>query len=296
MDNYKLIKKLSKGSYGNIYLINDKFNHKYVLKKIDIIDKDSEIKMNKSEILIGFFNKCPFLINYYDIFTTTSNLYLIMKYCPQGTLKDYLKNNLSIEKKNNLVSNIISGIQYLHNNKVIHRDLKSDNILIYNDTPLISDFGTCCILNEFEYFGKTSIGTPYYLSPEIASGINHTYKADIYSLGCILCEVYKNKLPYSGVNIGNLFYNVSKSKMDIILSNNNIDYLIKKMLNNDPSKRPSINQIISYFDTKISDTETKCFRKDKSFMDNLKKYNLLNESITTVIQKIIKTKIKLPQV
>ena len=83
------------------------------------------------------------------------------------------------------------------------------------------------LLEKYEYFAKTSIGTPYYLSPEIASGNNHTYQADIYSLGCILCEIYKNKLPYSGINLGNLFYNVSKNKMNIVLNVSNlIDYLI----------------------------------------------------------------------
>ena len=138
-----------------------------------------------------------------------------MNYCNQGTLKTYLKKKLDINKKNQIVSYIISGLQYLHNNKVIHRDIKSDNILIKDNIPIISDFGTCRILNEFEYFGNTAIGTPYYLSPEIASGTNHTYQADIYSLGCVLCEIYKNKLPYSGKNIGNLFYNVSKSRMDV---------------------------------------------------------------------------------
>lgn len=294
MDNYKLLKNLDRGSFGNIYLISDKLNKQFVLKKIDLVKKTSENKMNCSEILIGAFNNCPFIMNYHDYHISKNSLYLIMNYCNQGTLKTYLKKKLDMNKKNQIVSYIISGLQYLHNNKVIHRDIKSDNILIKDNIPIISDFGTCRILNEFEYFGNTAIGTPYYLSPEIASGTNHTYQADIYSLGCVLCEIYKNKLPYSGKNIGNLFYNVSKSRMDVFLSNSNIDFLIKRMLDNTPTRRPSINQAQNYFDTKIYMLNSQTFKKDKKFMENIKLYNNKSYNVTDLITKIKNNKVSLP--
>lgn len=294
MDNYKILKNLDRGSFGSIYLVTDKLNKQYVLKKIDLVKSVSENKMNCSEVLIGVFNNCPYIMKYQDFHLSKNSLYLIMKYCKKGTLKLYLKNKLDINKKNKVISSIISGIQYLHNNKVIHRDLKSDNILMDDGSPIISDFGTCKILNEFEYFGNTAIGTPYYLSPEIASGTNHTYQADIYSLGCILCEVYKNKLPYSGKNIGNLFYNVSRSKMDIYLTNSNIDILIKRMLNNDPSKRPSINQVQTYFDTKVFLSDSLIFKKDKVFMEKVKLYNMKSNNIQNLVSKIKSDRISLP--
>ena len=286
MNNYKLIKSLGNGSYGNIYLVSDHNKKEHVIKKINL--NKNEEKMNNSEILIGMFNNCPNLISYHDLFDSNNSLYLVMSYYPQGTLKNYLQITKPNDKtKNFIVSNIISGVQYLHNNKVIHRDLKSDNILIKDNIPVICDFGTCRILDKYEYFAKTSIGTPYYLSPEIASGNNHTYQADIYSLGCILCEIYKNKLPYSGVNLGNLFYNVSKNKMNIALNVSNItDYLIKHTLNNDPTKRPSINQIQNFFDTKIYFEDYVCYRKDKVFRQKIDSY----QKITKIKDLIFKIK------
>ena len=141
-----------------------------------------------------------------------------------------------------------------------------------NGHVYLADFGTCCILDEFEYFGKTAIGTPYYISPEIIEGKQYTYQTDIYSLGCLFCEIYKNKLPYNGVNLANLYYNVMNSNKVISLNNSKFDNLIKSMISKNCIHRPLIQIVISEFcDIYKQEPPIILFKKDKEFSSKIQK-------------------------
>lgn len=278
MNSYKFIKNIGTGSYGNILLVK-KNNEYYAMKELNLADmkNDKEKKMLINEIIIGFYHNCPYINKYDKILFKNNKIYLRMKYFRNGNLKQYLKKNrLTLDQKNKIIKEIMMAIQYLHYNKVIHRDIKTENILIDNDHIYLADFGTCCILSEFEYFGKTAIGTPYYISPEIIEGKEYTYQTDIYSLGCLLCEVYKNKLPYNGANLSNLYYNVMNSNKVITFNKTGIDNLIKKMITKDCINRPLIQSVIYEFDSIYkSSKQTILFKKDKKFSYNIqKKYNI----------------------
>ena len=188
------------------------------------------------------------------------------------------------------------AIQYLHYNKIIHRDIKTENILVDDGKVYLADFGTCHILPEFEYFGKTAIGTPYYISPEIIEGKSYTYHTDIYSLGCLFCEIYKNKLPYGGQNLGNLYYNVMNSNKIIKFTNSSIDNIIQRMIDKNSINRPLIQNLISEFDSNYKPSKpTILFKKDKKFCHKLKKKYQIpinwENFINTLNNKIILPKI-----
>jgi NIMA (never in mitosis gene a)-related kinase len=278
MNSYQFVKNIGTGSYGNILLVK-KENRYYAMKELNLNDmkNDKEKQMLINEIIIGFYHNCRYINKYDKILFKNNKIYLRMKYFKEGTLKNYLKKkSLTLYQKNNIVRQILLAVQYLHYNKVIHRDIKSDNILIDNGNISLADFGTCCILSEFEYFGKTAIGTPYYISPEIIEGKEYTYQTDIYSLGCLFCEIYKNKLPYNGNNLGGLYYNVMHSKKVINFNNSNIDNLIKKMISKNHIDRPFIQNVIHEFDIINKPLyQTKLFKKDKNFSKHIqKKYNI----------------------
>ena len=279
MDKYKFIKKIGIGSYGSIYLVQNIYNKKYsAMKELDLtLTSTKEKHMIINEIIIGSFHNCPYIIKYDEVLFKNNKIYLKMNYCKQGNLKKYLEQNKNLtSQKNIILRKVLFAVQYLHYNKVIHRDIKSDNILMHEGNPYLADFGTCCILNDFEYFGKTCIGTPYYISPEIIEGKDYTYYTDIYSLGCLFCEIYKNKLPYNGNNLYNLYYNVMNSKHSIIFNNSNMDLLIKSMINKSYFDRPTIQELILKFNeiSKFKDN-IDFFKKDKFFSSKIKKtYNI----------------------
>jgi NIMA (never in mitosis gene a)-related kinase 1/4/5 len=279
MDKYKMIKKIGIGSYGSIYLVQNKYDKQYfAMKELDLkLTSSKEKQMIINEILIGSFHNCPYIIKYSEVLFSNNKIYLKMKHCKEGNLKNYLeKNKILASQKNIILRKVLLSVQYLHYNKVIHRDIKSDNILMHEGNPYLADFGTCCILHDFEYFGKTSIGTPYYISPEILEGKEYTYNTDIYSLGCLFCEIYKNKLPYNGNNIYNLYYNIMNSKPSIIFTDSAIDKLIKSMIDKNYINRPTIQELIFQFGiySNFKD-EIDLFKKDKVFSSKIKKkYNI----------------------
>ncbi len=278
MNSYKYIKTIGTGSYGNILLVK-KDNNYYAMKELNLEDmkNDKEKQMLINEIVIGFYHNFKYINKYDKILFKNNKIYLRMKYFKDGTLKDYLKKkHPTLDDKNRIIREILLAIQYLHYNKVIHRDIKSENILMDNGHIYLADFGTCCILDEFEYFGKTAIGTPYYISPEIIEGKQYTYQTDIYSLGCLFCEIYKNKLPYNGVNLANLYYNVMNSNKVVSLNNSKLDNLIKSMISKNCIHRPLIQIVITNF-CEIYKPETPMilFKKDKIFSSKIqKKYNI----------------------
>lgn len=278
MNSYQFMKNIGTGSYSNILLVK-KNNYYYAMKELNLNDmkNNKEKQMLINEIIIGFYHNCQYINKYDKILFKNNKIYLRMKYFKEGTLKHYLNHKtLTVYQKNNIIRQILLAVQYLHYNKVIHRDIKSENILIDNGKIYLADFGTCCILPEFEYFGKTVIGTPYYISPEIIEGKEYTYQTDIYSLGCLFCEIYKNKLPYNDNNLRALYYNVMHSKQRIRFTNSQLDNLIKKMITKNHIDRPFIQNVISEFDSIYKPVHpTKLFKKDKKFFKNIqKKYSI----------------------
>ena len=294
-NNYLLKNLIGAGTYGDIKLAFDKVNKKDVaIKIIKIFNLNkSTIKMIINEILIGYFNNCEYLVKIIDFFIIENIVYLVMPFYNQIDYKNYTRNhNKNSSSKIELILRILLGIQYLHVNKIIHRDIKIDNVMMNNNQSFLGDFGICNILPENKYFASTCIGTPYYLSPEIIEGNNYNTKVDIYSLGCMLCEIFYNKPPYTGKNIYLLYKNVIKSNKCIDINNNIfIDNLINKMIKKKSINRPLINEIIELY-TNNYNLKYKLYRKDIFFSEiirtkfkNVSNINDLN-FIFTEIKKL----------
>lgn len=296
MQNYKIKKSIGAGSFGDIYLATEiKSNNDVAIKKIKLLDfKESTIKMIITEIKIGYFNNCEFLTKILDFFLVDKTVHLVMPYYNQIDYKSASNNSkLTNKQKNDIIFKILLGVQYLHINKVIHRDLKIGNIMMNDNIPYIGDFGTCNILPENKYFTSTCIGTPYYLSPEIIQGDSYNTKVDIYSLGCTICEIIYNKPPYSGSNIYMLYKNVlHDSKSVNIDKNSHIGKLINNMIHKDAINRPLINEVINIYSKNFNIDNSKIFRKDNEFYEkirtnfgipnNLSKLNMVFQKIKSI--------------
>lgn len=197
----------------------------------------------------------PNIIKFHEVYRTRTTLNIVTEYADGGDLgqkiKAQAKNKLFEE---NLILDLFTqmclAIKHIHKKHIIHRDLKSQNIfLTKNALVKIGDFG---IAKRFEFTmqkAMTLIGTPYYLSPEIVENKGYSYKSDIWSLGVLLYEMMALKMPFDANSLPMLTLKIMKGNYSPLPGSFSKDLriLVGRMLNVDPDKRPSADEILSNF-------------------------------------------------
>jgi len=144
---------------------------------------------------------------------------------------------------------ILNGVNYLHKKGIVHRNLKSKNILLNNQRLVkISDFEECCFVGDNNEMIIGQAGTPFYTAPEIWEDEPYNYKCDIWSIGCIIYELASLTLPFKGDTINSLYENIMSKKIKPIpdFYSEDLKKIINYMLIYDPSKRPSIDLLLNY--------------------------------------------------
>jgi len=139
---------------------------------------------------------------------------------------------------------ICLAIKHIHDRKILHRDLKSQNIFLTdNNFVKLGDFGIARVLNKTSELASTIVGTPYYLSPEIIENKPYNFKSDIWSLGVLLYEMMARKQPFSGGNLHMLAMQIVRGAYPELPTYYSMEIraLVDKLLSNDPEKRPNIN-------------------------------------------------------
>ena len=205
LDSYDVIKQLGKGGYGKVYEVRSKKTGEYRackhLSKLNI--KNLEKFRREIEILKKLDH--PNIIKLYELFESERSLYLIMEECKGGEIFDRIiqriqtKQMYSEKDAANIIQQVMSCIQYCHNNNICHRDLKPENLLYLNsgsetDNRIkVIDFG----LSQHTKRLKTKVGTAYYVSPEILTG-KYTELCDIWSAGVILYILLSGVPPFNG--------------------------------------------------------------------------------------------------
>ena len=231
MEKYNMIRYLNKGSYGKIYLIQDKrTKEQFALKSIKIFGIDRYNKVSiLNEIKILLINESEYLLKCHDLFINNRKLCIVTEFIDGGDLDNYIKKNKLMEEEIiKIFLKICVGIESLHQNAIIHRDIKPANILITKNGDIkICDFGICKFLN-FNKVTNTSIGTPFFMSPEQMTEQYYDYKIDVWGIGCVLFYLLYNKYPFGGNNIHQLKNNIRyqnplaniKSRFPFIPTNN----------------------------------------------------------------------------
>ena len=140
------------------------------------------------------------------------------------------------------------GIQYLHANRILHRDIKTINMfLTKNDNIKIGDLGVARELNQTHNMAHTVVGTPYYLSPELCEEKPYNNKSDIWSLGCVLYELATLSHPFEAQNQGALILKILRGKYNKIpaIYSLSLQEMIDNLLIKDYRKRPDIDEILN---------------------------------------------------
>lgn len=244
MEKYEKIKTIGSGTFGEVCLYREKkTNDFYAIKKSKIEGRSaSEIKCLKSEPLIQMKINSPFVVKLKEYFEQESNIFLVLQYCPNGTLKDFITKTQSVFDEGfiwEIFLKVALGLGAFHKQRIIHRDIKAENIFMFEKTePKIGDLGLSRQLSP-ESLANTVAGTPLYFPPEILSGRSYDEKFDIWSLGCTLYELCCCKKPFSSISD---IISGKRNPLSQIYSQG-LRNLVDEMLQVDPTKRPSIFDI-----------------------------------------------------
>ena len=221
LDNYEVIRQLGKGGYGKVYEVKNKKTGE--IRACKHLSKLSIKNLEKFEREINILIKTdhPHIIKLYEIFESQRSLYLVMEECKGGEVFDKIiehiqsKQMYSEKDAANMFQQVMSSIEYCHNNGICHRDLKPENLLYLNDgnekdNPIkVIDFGLSQIFIDRKL--KTKVGTAYYVAPEILKG-DYTEKCDIWSAGVILYIFLSGDPPFNGPNDSAIYNKISQMK------------------------------------------------------------------------------------
>ena len=250
IDNYIFKDEIGEGNFGKVKLcIFKKTGEKFAIKilnknRIKEIMKNKIFRENK---IITKFNHLN-IISVFEIIEDKSNYYIIMEYCENGELFDYIISHqkLSEEECSLFFYQLINGVDHIHSKGISHRDLKPENILLTDKNILkIIDFGLSHEFDEENELLNTKCGSPSYASPEIILGkLYNGFKSDIWSCGIILFAMATGYLPFEGETNKILFKEILECKPEIpdYLSEE-IKNLILNILRKNPEERLSIEEI-----------------------------------------------------
>ncbi len=204
-ERYEILSLIGGGGMSHVYLAHDIILSRDVAIKIlryDFSNEDELHRRFQREALSATSLTHPNIVSVYDVGEDGSMHYIVMEYVKGKTLKQYIQefSPLSPAKSVQIMKQLTSAMAHAHENGIIHRDIKPQNILMDAEGNVkITDFGIATTLNATSYTQTNSVmGTVHYLSPEQARGGGATKKSDIYSLGIVLYELLTGELPFSG--------------------------------------------------------------------------------------------------
>ena len=222
MENYDVVKQLGKGGYAKVYRVkNKKTGELRACKQLSKLNIDNLEKFQR-EIEILKNTDHPNIIKLYEIYESSNNFYLVMEECKGGELFDkiieHIDNDEMYSEKEaaEIILQVMSAVEYCHNNGICHRDLKPENLLYLKkggeeDNPLkVIDFGLSRDTNVKKIL-SSKVGTAYYVSPEILAG-KYNEKCDIWSCGVILYVLLAGDPPFNGPSDGIIYSKIKKMK------------------------------------------------------------------------------------
>ncbi|KAJ3271847.1 Serine/threonine-protein kinase 3 [Terramyces sp. JEL0728] len=195
---FELLEKFGSGSYGTVYKALHKSSGRICAVKQIPVENDLNDTIREITIMTGF--ESQYLVHFYASYLTDEALWIVMELCEAGSVSDVMTicdTCLSEEMISLICYDVLNGLNYLHEKRKIHRDIKAANILLnYRGDAKLGDFGVTGQLADHAAKRVTFVGTPFWMAPEVIQEIGHGYKADIWSLGITCIEMAEGRPPY----------------------------------------------------------------------------------------------------
>lgn len=253
MEKYVRLQKIGEGSFGKAVLVKSTEDGRhYVIKEINISRmSDKEREESRREVAVLANMKHPNIVQYKESFEENGSLYIVMDYCEGGDLfKRINAQKGTLFQEDQILDwfvQICLALKHVHDRKILHRDIKSQNIFLTKDgTVQLGDFGIARVLNSTVELARTCIGTPYYLSPEICENKPYNNKSDIWALGCVLYELCTLKHAFEAGNMKNLVLKIISGSFPPVSLHYSYDLrsLLSQLFKRNPRDRPSVNSIL----------------------------------------------------
>lgn len=263
-ERYEALATIGQGAFGVAVLSRRREDGlALVIKKVNVRNMSSKEKSDAlQEVSILSKLQHKNIIAYHEAFFDEGCLHIVLDYADSGTLEDKVKEaqlggtKIPIDLAMTWFEQLASGIDFVHSNKIVHRDIKTANIFLTgaSSTVKIGDFGIAKVLATTADMANTMVGTPYYLSPELCENRPYNSKSDIWALGCVLYELCALKKPFCGGNMAALILNILRCNYeelpDACLDRDHVARkIVQATLQLDAAVRPSAKQLLGVLES-----------------------------------------------